>query len=129
MLDCFQDVESPYQFAIYAAHKRVEILLTPSVSDSDALECIREVRYDPGFRTDFWILVNLLAANRPLSRAEAEHIGALMKLYFQGQRIALLQFSLVPNHTFDALRAAAAKKSNVRIFSKRSAAEAWLASQ
>ena len=128
MLDCSQDVELPYRFAIYAAHKRVDILLTLPLSDHDALEGMREVRYDPEFRPDFGILVNVLAAHRPLHVAEAEHLSALMKLYFHGQRIAFLQFSLVPNQIFDALRAAASLKTNVRIFSDRSAAEAWLAS-
>ncbi len=128
MLDYFQDVELPYRFAINVAHKRVEILLTPTLNDHDALECIREVRYDPEFRADLGILINVLAAKRPLYPTEAQHLAALMKLYFQGQRIAFLQFSLVPDQTFDALRAAASLKTNVRIFSKRRAAEAWLAS-
>ncbi len=43
------------------------------------------------------------------------------------KRIAILRRTPTPTLTFDALRAAASSKTDVRLFTELSAAEAWLA--
>jgi hypothetical protein len=119
----------PYTIEFNAAQKRIAILVTPPVSEYDALKCFREVRAHPEFRADFGILINLLAADRSLSPTEAEHIGGAMAYRFPGHSIALLRRPPALTPALDALRAAATSKTEVRIFSELSGAEVWLARQ
>lgn len=117
----------PYTIEFDAAHKRIAILVAPPIREYDALECFRTVRAHPEFRAGYGILINLLAADRPVSLTEAEHIGGALAYHFPGHRIALLRHAPVPPPGFEALRAAANSKTDVRIFMEVSAAEAWLA--
>ncbi len=116
-----------YTIEINSAHKRIAIVVAPPISEYDALKCLQEVRAHPGFRPNYGILVNLLAADRSLSVTEAEHLGGAMKYHFPGHKIALLRRTLTLTPTLDALRAAATSKTDVRVFSTLDAAEAWLA--
>jgi hypothetical protein len=116
-----------YTVEIDAVHKRIAILVAPPVSEYDALKCFREVRAHPEFTADYGILINLLAADRTLSLTEAEHIGEAMKYFFPGHRIALLRRAPTSTPALDALRATATSKTDVRVFTGLSAAEAWLA--
>ena len=117
----------PYTIEFDAAQKRIAILVAPPISEYDALKCFREIRADPAFRTDCGLLINLLAADRPLSLTEAQHIGGAMGYLFPGHKIALLRRTPTSTLTFDALRTAASSKTDVRLFTDLSAAEAWLA--
>ena len=85
------------------------------------------VRAHPEFRADYGILINLLAADRSLNLTEAQHIGGTMGYLFPGHKNALLRRTPTSTLTFDALRAAASSKTDVRLFTDLSAAEAWLA--
>src|ERR1039458_6267010 len=116
-----------YTVEIDAAHKRIAILVAPPVSEYEALKCFREVRAHPEFTAGYGILINLLAADRPLSLTEAQHIGGAMGYLFPGHKIALLRRTPTSTLTFDALRAAASSKTDVRLFTDLSVAEAWLA--
>lgn len=118
----------PYIIEFDAVRKRIAILVAPPVSEYNALKCLREVRAHPEFRADNGILINLLAADRSLSLKEAEHLGGAMMYLFPGHRIALLRRTPTSTPAIDALRAAATSKTDVRIFSELSVAEAWLAS-
>ena len=117
----------PYTIEFDAAQKRIAILVAPPISEYDALKCFREARAHREFRADYGILINLLAADRSLNRTEAEHIGAAMRYRFPGHKIAILRRTPTPTLTLDALRAAASSKTDVRLFTELSAAEAWLA--
>lgn len=116
-----------YKIEFDSAHKRIAIVVAPPISEYDALECFRELRAHPNFRADYGILINLLAADRSLSVTEAEHLGGAMKYHFPGHKIALLRRTSAPTQEFDALRTAATSKTEVRLFSDLSVAEAWLA--
>ena len=118
----------PYTIAFDAAHKRIAILVAPPVSDYDAIKCFREVRAHPEFRAGYGILINLLAADRPLSLTEAEHLGGVLKYLFSDQKIAVLRHNPPPTQDVEALRATTSPRVEVRIFAELSAAEAWLAS-
>jgi hypothetical protein len=118
----------PHTIEFDSARKRIAILVAPPVSEYEALKCFREVRAHPEFRNCHGILINLLAADRSLSVTEAEHLGGAMKYHFPGHKIALLRRTSSPTQEFDALRAAATSKTDVRLFSDLSGAEAWLAS-
>jgi hypothetical protein len=118
----------PYTIEFNAARKQVAILVAPPVSEYGALKCFQEVRAHPEFGADYGILINLLAADRPLSLTEAEYLGGTMMYLFAGHRIALVRRTPTPTPMFDALRAAATLKTDVQIFSELSIAEAWLAS-
>ncbi len=117
----------PHTIEIDAAKKIVAIVVAPPVSEYEALKCFREVRAHPEFRADHGILINLLAADRALSPTEAEHIGGTMAYHFSRHKIALVRRTPLSTLTFDALRAAASSKTDVRLFTDLSAAEAWLA--
>jgi hypothetical protein len=117
----------PYTIEFDAARKRIAILVAPPISEYDAIKCFGEIRTHPEFRADYGILINLMAADRTLDVTEAEHIGGAMKYSFPGHRIALLRRTSSPPPGFDALRAAASSKTDVRIFTELTAAEAWLA--
>ena len=117
----------PYTIEIDAAHKRIAIVVAPPVNEYDAIECFRGVRAHPEFRADYGILINLLAADRSLSLTEAQHLGGAMGYLFPGHKIALLRRTPTSTLTFDALRTAASSKTDVRLFTDLSAAEAWLA--
>jgi hypothetical protein len=117
-----------YKIEFDAARKRIAVLVAPPISEYDAIKCFREIRAHSEFRADYGILINLLAADRTLAVTEAEHIGGAMKYHFPGHRIALLRRTSAPTPGFDAFRAAASSKTDVRIFTELTAAEAWLAS-
>ena len=117
----------PYTIEFDAVRKRIAILVAPPVSEYGALKCFREVRAHPEFREEYGLLIDLLAADRSLSRTEAEHLGGTMMYLFPGHRIALVRRTPTPTPVFDALRAAATSKTDVQIFSDLGAAEAWLA--
>jgi hypothetical protein len=117
-----------YTIEFDAARKRIAVLVAPPISEYNAIQCFREIRAHPEFRTDYGILINLLAADRTLAVTEAEHIGGSMGYHFPGHRIALLRGTPTQTPEFDALRAATSSKTDVRIFVELSAAEAWLAS-
>ena len=117
----------PYTIEFDAARKRIAILVVPPISEYEAIKCFREIRAHAEFRADYGILINLLAADRALAVIEAEHIGGAMKYHFPGHKIALLWRTSSPPPGFDSLRAAASSKTDVRIFTELTAAEAWLA--
>jgi hypothetical protein len=118
----------PYTIEFHPSHKRIAILVVPPISEYDAITCFREIRAHPEFRADYGILINLLPADRTLGVAEAEHIGGAMQYYFPGHKVALLRRADSPTPAFDAARATASSKTDVRIFTELTAAEAWLAS-
>ena len=55
-----------YTIEFDVAHKRIEIVVAPPISEYDALKCFREVRAHPGFRANHGILINLLAVEPPV---------------------------------------------------------------
>ena len=112
-----------------AGHNRIVITVAPPIGESDAATCFREVRMDPQFRAVYAILINLLAADRTLSVEEAEHVGGAMGYFFPGHRIAIVRPTPTPAASFDAFRAAATIKTEVKIFDELKAAEAWLEGQ
>src|ERR1017187_1568056 len=110
-----------YTIEFDAARKRIAILVAPPISEYDAITCFGEIRTHPEFRADYGILINLMAADRTLAVTEAEHIGGAMEYSFPGRRIALLRRTSSPPPGFDALRAAASSKTDVRIFTELTA--------
>jgi len=118
----------PYTIEFNAARKRIAILVAPPISEYDALECFREVRAHPEFRADYGMLVNLLAADRLLSLAEAERIGGAMKYFFPKHKIAFVRANPGMTKGLEALRATSSPSLEVGIFANLGEAEAWLAS-
>jgi hypothetical protein len=110
-----------------AARKRIAIVVAPPISEYDALKCFREVRAHPEFRTGQGILINLLAADRSLSPAEAVHLGGTMKYLFPKHKIAFVRINPLLTESLEALRATASPGLDVGVFSTLDAAEAWLA--
>ena len=117
----------PYTIEFNAARKRIAILVAPPISEYDALECFREVRAHPQFGPDYGILINLLAADRLLSLAEAERLGGAMKYLFPKHRIAFVRANPLMTEGLEALRATASPGLDVGIFANVADAEAWLA--
>lgn len=115
-----------YTVEIAANRNRVLIVVAPPISEYEAAQCFREVRMHPEFRAAYTILIDLLAADRELSIAEAEHVGGAMGFFFPGHRIALVRRAPISMPSFDAFRAVASIKTEVRIFEEVSTAEAWL---
>lgn len=118
----------PYTIEFDAAHKRIAIVVAPPISEYDALECFREVRAHPEFRTGHGILINLLAADRSLSLTEAERLGGAMKYLFPKHKIAFVRANPLMTEGLQALRATASPQLDVAIFAKLADAGAWLAS-
>ena len=117
-----------YTIEFDAAHKRIAIVVAPPISEYDALKCFREVRARAEFRTDYGILINLLAVDRPLIIAEAAHLGGTMKYLFPKHKIAFVRTNSQMNEGLEALRVTASAGLDVGIFSQLEAAEAWLGS-
>lgn len=117
----------PYTIEFHAAHKRIAIVVAPPISEYDALECFREVRAHPEFRPGLGILINLLAADRLLSLAEAERLGGGMKYLFPKHKIAFVRANPLMTEGLEALRATASPGLDVGIFASVGDAEAWLA--
>ena len=123
-----REMRMSYTIDIDAARKRIAVVVAPPISEYDALKCFREVRAHPGFRADYGMLINLLAADRALSVAEAAHLGGAMKYLFPKHKIAFVRTNPLMTEGLEALRATASPGLDVRVFSKLDAAEAWLAS-
>ena len=119
----------PYTIEFDAVHKRISIVVAPPISEYDALKCFREVRAHPEFRAGKGILINLLAADRPLSLTEAAHLGGVMKYLFPKHKIAFVRTNPVMTEGLEALRVTASPQLDVGIFAKLGDAEAWLAGQ
>jgi len=117
-----------YAIEFDAANKRIAVVVAPPISEYDALKCFREVRAHPEFRADHGILINLLAADRSLSVAEAAHLGGAMKYLFPKHKIAFVRTNPAMTEGFEALRVSASPQLDVAIFAKLGDAEAWLAS-
>lgn len=116
-----------YTIEFDAARNRIAIVVAPPISEYDALKCFREVRAHPEFRTGHGILINLLAADRPLSHTEATHLGGAMKYLFPKHKIAFVRTNPVMTEGLEALRVTASPQLDVGIFADSGAAEAWLA--
>jgi len=117
----------PYTFTFDAARKRITIFVTPPVSKYDALVGLREVRTHPEFRTDYGILINVQAADHPPSASEAIELGNVMKVFFRGQKIALVSPDPVTTE-WAFLHVTASSKVHLSYFNESSEAEAWLTS-
>ena len=116
-----------YTFEIDLEHGRIAVKVAPPISDYDAAQCFREVRMQPEFRAAYGILIDLLAADRPLSLAEAERVGASPGFFFPGHRIAIVRPMLEPTASFDTFLAATSAKTDVRVFQAVRAAKNWQA--
>lgn len=118
-----------YTIEFDAARRRISIVVGPPISEYDALECFREVRVHPEFRTGHGILINLLAVERPLTLAEAAHLGGAMKYLFPKHRIAFVRTNSLSLMTegLEALKATASPGLDVGVFSELDAADGWLA--
>ena len=117
----------PHSFTFDAARKRITIFVTPPVSEYDALVGLREVRTHPEFRTDYGILIDVQAADRPPNASGAIEIGNVMNVFFPGQKIAFV--SPNPGTTEWAfLLVTASPRVHLSYFKESREAEAWLAS-
>lgn len=117
----------PHTFTFDAARRRISIFVTPPVSRYDALVGLREVRTHPEFRTDYGILIDVRAADRPPSAAGAIELGNVMKVFFPGQKIAFVSPNPVTTE-WAFLLVTASSKVHLSYFKESSEAEAWLAS-
>ena len=118
----------PYTIKFDDAHKRISVLVAPPTGGYDGLECLRDVRTHPAFREDYRVLFNMLVADRPLRREEAEQIGSTLKYFFPKQKVACVRHNPPVTQSFEVLRATASEALDVGIFSELSAAESWLES-
>ena len=117
----------PYTITFDAARKRIIIFVTAPVSRYDALVGLREVRTHPEFKTDYGILINVQAVDRPPSAAGAIELGNVMKVFFPGQKIAFISPNPVTTE-WAFLHVTASAKVHLSYFKDTSEAEAWLAS-
>lgn len=118
----------PHTITFDAARKRVAIVVTRPVSEKQALSCFRELRTHPEFRTDYGILINLLAADLPPTNEEAVRLGGVVKAFFPGQRIALVWPNVSTIRSWVIFWVVASPRAHVRLFTTLSDAEAWLGS-
>ena len=116
----------PHTFTFDAARKRITVFVTPPVSKYDALVGLREVRTHPEFRTDYGILIDVQAADRPPSASGAIELGNVMKVFFPRQKIAFVSPNLVTTE-WAFLHLTANSKVHLSYFKESSEAEAWLA--
>ncbi len=118
----------PHTFTFDAARKRITIFVTPPISEHDALVGLREVRTHPEFRTDYGILIDAQAVDRPPSASGAINLGNVLKVFFPGQKIALVSPNPVATE-WAFLQLTARSKVHLSYFKESSEAEAWLASK
>ena len=116
-----------HTFTFDAARKRITVFVPPPVSKFDALVGLREVRIHPELRTDYGILVDVQAIDRPPSAAGAIELGNIMKVFFPGQKIAFVSPNPVTTE-WAFLLVTASPKVQLSYFEESSEAEAWLAS-
>ena len=117
----------PYTIELEPARPWIAIQVAPPISEYDAIKCFREVRAHPEFRAAHGILINLLAADRLLSLAEAERLGGAMKYLFPKHRIAFVRANPLMTEGLEALRVTASPVLDVGIFTTLDDAENWLA--
>ncbi len=82
-----------------AVQRRITVVVTPPVKQTEVLDCLRKIRSHPEFRADHAIVVNLLEAgpNGYPSVSDAAEFNEAIKRLFPGQKVALL--SLHPRTT------------------------------
>ncbi len=118
----------PHSIAFDSARKRITLLVIAPVDLHEALECCREVRADPKFASDYGILLNSLAADRPPDEREGEAMATVLAAFFPNQKIAFVRRNPPFSPGIEAVVRLTKPNLEVKHFPNLDSAEAWLGS-
>ena len=118
----------PHTIAFDAADKRIVVTVTSPVTHQDALRCLREMRMHPEFRSDYGLLFNMLEADTSgyPNASEAVQFGELVKVFFTGQKLAVVASHALTTE-WGFMSVTAAPSAALRLFPTLNEASAWLA--
>lgn len=115
-----------YAITFDAERRLVRVVQDGPERVQTALEAMRELREHPEFRSEYDILCDFRRGNFPSNNEGLQRVGATVREFFPGQRIALV-FS-IPERELKG-RFVASESSAVvamRVFGSLEHAESWL---
>lgn len=118
-----------YTFVFDAARRMIRVAQDHPENRHSALEVMREVRMHPEFKPDYGILCDFRQGNFSGSKLDLFNVSEVIKMFFPGQRIALVFADADREKSGNYVAMATTSVLAVQVFNTIEAAEAWLSSE